>query len=60
MVPESAHQVFVRIDQGRIRATLRWHSQANDVFVMENFVAACVGFGLLIYLGYALIRPDRF
>jgi K+-transporting ATPase KdpF subunit len=33
---------------------------ANDGLVIENFVAAFVGLGLLIYLGYALARPDRF
>lgn len=32
----------------------------HDDSVIENLVAAIVGFGLLVYLGYALIRPERF
>jgi len=28
--------------------------------VIGNIVAAIIGVGLLAYLGYALVRPDRF
>ncbi|NYG06563.1 K+-transporting ATPase KdpF subunit [Phycicoccus badiiscoriae] len=28
--------------------------------VIENLLAALLGIGLLAYLGYALVRPERF
>jgi len=28
--------------------------------VIEDFVAALIGLSLLVYLGYALARPERF
>jgi len=28
--------------------------------VIEDIVAAVIGLGLLVYLGYALARPERF
>lgn len=47
----------IRVLSGMAVSRPEW---ANDGLVIENFVAAFVGLGLLIYLGYALARPDRF
>jgi K+-transporting ATPase KdpF subunit len=30
------------------------------VFVIEDIVAAVIGLALVIYLAYALVRPERF
>jgi K+-transporting ATPase KdpF subunit len=33
---------------------------SEDRIVIENLVAVVIGLALLVYLGYALARPDRF
>jgi K+-transporting ATPase KdpF subunit len=33
---------------------------AQDRFVIEDLLAALIGLALLVYLSYALARPERF
>jgi K+-transporting ATPase KdpF subunit len=50
----------VKIRQGRVRALVSGRTAANDERVIEDLLAALIGLALIVYLAYALARPERF
>ena len=50
----------VKTSQGRVRALVRRSGAANDERVIEDLLAALIGLALIVYLAYALARPERF
>lgn len=46
--------------QVRVRPARRRQLPAHDRVVLEDIVALLVGIALLVYLLYALARPERF
>jgi K+-transporting ATPase KdpF subunit len=53
-------QEFVKIGQDGISCGVAARHAANDHIVIEDLLAALIGLALLIYLAYALARPERF
>jgi len=48
------------MDQDRIRHSPRTLGGTQDRSVIEDLLAAVIGLALLVYLAYALARPERF
>ena len=46
--------------QERVSAVRQPHPEGQERFVIEDFVAAAIILALLVYLAYALVRPERF
>jgi K+-transporting ATPase KdpF subunit len=53
-------QGIVKIGQDVIRPGRSPLQQTQDRDVIEDLLAALIGLALLIYLAYALARPERF
>ena len=53
-------QGSVKIRREAVKARSRRAGPPQDGGVIENILAAVVGVGLLVYLAYALVHPERF
>lgn len=51
---------FVKPHQGVVKGRPVRSAAAQAEHMTENILAAVIGIGLLIYLTYALIRPEKF
>jgi K+-transporting ATPase KdpF subunit len=55
-----ASQGIVKIGQDRVRCCPLHRGPTQDRIVIEDLLAALIGLALLVYLAYALARPERF
>ena len=54
------HQGRVKTSQGGVRGAVRAVGGVFREGMFEDLIAAVVGLALVVYLLYALVRPDRF
>lgn len=58
--PRHGSKDFVKPRQGVVKGRSIRSAAAQAGHMTENILAAVIGIGLLIYLTYALIRPEKF